>query len=386
MKGYIIPLLVCSAAATLGAGQIVSVPLVHRPRTAAEYLSAAERRASPPSVPLTDLEDAEYYGEVFIGSPAQRFTVIYDTGSSNLWVPGKTCTNCRKGADLYDSGKSSKYVANGEKFQLMYGTGNCSGFLSKDDVTLGGLTISGFTFGEVTTEAPDVFDEVPFDGILGMGVPAAAVDRVPTPMQMLVAQKQLAHNVFAFYLTSGGKSGSMLTLGGPDKDYYTGELSYVPVSLAGKLLPYWLVSSKDIKLGGVTTGSCSWWLGCKMVVDTGTSVLAGPPAAMNSLISKVGSVAEDCSNVQSLPTLTFTLGDKDFDLGPEFYVLRMKDGAGKEQCALGMQGINAGVPIWILGAPFLRKYYTVFDAEQNRVGFALAKGPQEEQIGERIIV
>ena len=55
-------------------------------------------------------------------------------------------------------------------------------------VTLGGVSISNFSFGEVTHEAADVFGQAPFDGILGMGPPAAAVDHVPMPMAQLVAQ------------------------------------------------------------------------------------------------------------------------------------------------------------------------------------------------------
>lgn len=76
-----------------------------------------------PSVPLTDLADAEYYGQVKIGSPPQTFTVIYDTGSSNLWVPSATCDNCKKKGDFYNSSSSSSYVPNGKPFALQYGTG-----------------------------------------------------------------------------------------------------------------------------------------------------------------------------------------------------------------------------------------------------------------------
>merc|ERR1712185_72276 len=108
------------------------------------------------------------------------------------------------------------------------------------------------------------------------------------------------------------------------------------------------------------------------VVDTGTSVFAGPSKKMDPIIQQIGNVTEDCSNIGKLPTISFTLGGKDFDLGPDFYVIRAKDDSGKEQCQLGIQSINAGVPIWILGDPFLRKYYTIWDAEQQRIGFASA--------------
>merc|ERR1711988_1489806 len=153
----------------------------------------------------------------------------------------------------------------------------------------------------------------------------------------MVSQGVISQNVFSCFLSSNMSTGSTLVLGGVDSQFYSGDFSYVPVARAAAILPYWLVSASDIKVGGQSIKACNFLTGCYMVVDTGTSVLAGPTSAVNKLIEPIGNVSADCSNVHQLPTITFSIGGHDFDLGPEFYVLQGTDENGAIQCQLGIE-------------------------------------------------
>lgn len=85
-----------------------------------KYGTTFEKYGDAPSVVISDYQNAEYYGQITVGTPPQTFSVIFDTGSSNLWIPSSKCTNCGF-HPLYNDASSTSYVANGSIFKIQYG-------------------------------------------------------------------------------------------------------------------------------------------------------------------------------------------------------------------------------------------------------------------------
>ncbi|CAL5344486.1 unnamed protein product [Camellia sinensis] len=434
-------------------------------------------------VALKNYMDAQYFGEIGIGTPPQKFTVIFDTGSSNLWVPSSKCylsVPCFFHSK-YKSSQSSTYNKNGKSAEIHYGTGAISGFFSEDHVQVGDLVVKSQEFIEATREPSITFLVAKFDGILGLGFREISVgDSVPVWYNM-VKQGLVREPVFSFWLNRNTKEevGGELVFGGVDPNHYKGKHTYVPVTRKG----YWQFDMGDILIGGKPTGYCG--TGCSAIADSGTSLLAGPTPVItminhaigasgvvsqqcksvveqygqtimdllvaeaqpekicsqiglcafdgtqsvsmgiesvvdgkNSgrttglrdatcaacemavvwmqnqlrqnqtqdriltyvnelcerLPSPMGESAVDCASISSMPTVSFTIGSKVFDLPPEVYILKVGEGPSM-QCISGFTALDIPPPrgpLWILGDVFMGCYHTIFDYGNQRVGFAVA--------------
>merc|ERR1712072_858512 len=331
------------------------------------------RYGATADVVIQDYQNAQYYGEITVGTPGQKEMVIFDTGSANLWVPNKK--PWLTSHNIYDHSKSSTYVKNGTVFKIQYGSGPVSGVYSRDTVTVGSFDLKNYLFAEVdNTKGLGLGYRLgKFDGILGLGWDSISVDHVPTPMKALIDSAQLEKPVFGFYL--GNNAPGELIFGGVDSKHVSGDFSYVPLSSEG----YW-----QVDLQGVTLGSDSVSQTKSAIVDSGTSLLAGPTAEIKAIAAKLGAsvilgkeYTVDCS--KDIPNLSFKLGGKEFALTKEDLTLQ----SSGSTCVLGLMGVDVPAPrgpLWFLGDVFMRKYYVEFDWGNKRLGIAKAATAEQTVI------
>ncbi|XAR49228.1 Phytepsin [Bertholletia excelsa] len=251
-------------------------------------------------ISLKNYMDAQYYGEIGIGSPPQKFTVIFDTGSSNLWVPSSKCVfsiACLL-HPKYKHTKSNTYQKIGTSCDIHYGSGSVSGFLSQDHVEVGGLVVKDQVFMEATKEGSLTFVAAKFDGILGLGFQEISVGDVVPLWYNMVEQDLVKESVFSFWLNRDpdDKEGGELVFGGVDPKHFKGKHTYVPITQKG----YWQFEIEDFLIAEQSTGFCED--GCAAIVDSGTSLLAGPTTVItqiNHAIGAAGVVSTECKQLVS---------------------------------------------------------------------------------------
>ncbi|XP_078402318.1 pepsin A-4-like [Cetorhinus maximus] len=322
--------------------------------------------------PMINYLDLSYYGAISIGNPPQSFTVIFDTGSSNLWVPSVYCSekSCMV-HKRFNPKLSSTYRSNNQGVSIQYGTGAMKGILGYDTIRISSIAIPGQEFGLSTTEPGGFFSYVKFDGILGMGFPSLAASGATTVFSNMMSQRLVDEPLFSVYLTrQQGQSGSEILFGGIDSSHYTGQIHWVPVTRDA----YWQILIDRVTIDGEVV-ACSG--GCPAIVDTGTSLLVGPSTPIGIIQQGIGATPTyygeyniNCYNLQNMPDVVFTINGVDFPLPPQGYTLQVCYWTAMGSCISGF-GVTGG-NLWILGDVFIGEYYSIFDIGNNRVGLAKA--------------
>jgi len=237
---------------------------------------------------------------------------------------------------------------------------------------MAGLSYATQTFGLASSIA-DVFGYQPIDGILGLGWPALAVDKVTPPMQNFLPK--LDKPLFTVWMDrkvkpSQGGNGGLITYGAIDTKNCNAAVTYVPLTSE----TYWQFAIDAFSIGTSTVTKKQ-----QVISDTGTSWLGGPTAQIKNIATATKATYDNTQGVYTvactatnLPDIIFTIGGKKYNIPSTEYVLDLGLGGGK--CAVTIFDMGGGGfgPAWILGDTFIRTFCNVYDIGGKRIGFSQA--------------
>ena len=222
-------------------------------------------------------------------------------------------------------------------------------------------------FGEIIKEKGEIFNKLKFEGILGLSFPSLSnLNHIPI-FDNIMKQKLLSKNYFSFYLADQNeKAQSQILFGEPSKEYYVGRVNWHKVTEES----YWQIQMSDIKVNGQNLNICPRE-GCKLVIDTGTSIITGPSDDIGRLLDKLE--LNNCEDLSNLPDIKFKLGEFEYEMKAKEYLIFAKI-SNRTLCKKAFMALDVPAPrgpLWVLGDIFLRKYFVIFDRDNKRIGIAL---------------
>lgn len=332
--------------------------------------------------PLTNFDNTQYYGRIQVGNSNKKVTVVFDTGSSDLWIPSSSLPKATV--------RSLLARAEVRDVQLQYGVGKITGDVTRGDILIGGggrdhtLKLSGQSL-IVASQVIDLSDKV-FDGVLGLAFPSLSHTGT-TVLQNLQREHQLG--TFSFYLT-GANSGSQFIIGMPDEALYEKQ----SLKFADVAFPQWWTFRASLAVGDLILVK-----GAVFSLDTGTSYLTMPQSVYpkflktllpKHLLSKCTKLKQNglrlcpCDSVGAANVTYILLGGVEYPIYPEDIF------SGKDPqyglCVLEVQPSLDSMP-FIFGDTFLRTIIPIFDVHKKRVGLAKRKDHQVPSVstGEKML-
>ena len=179
---------------------------------------------------LQNYRDRMYRGPILVGTPVQQLNVVYDTGSTDMWLFSAASDNGGGGKDAkpdfihYFNESASQTCSIDEQsdtsFTVKYGKGEVLGHIDMDVVEFSDLHVYNMSFGVVTRWSRD-FDtsELPLDGIVGLAFSSASGNGLHSIVDELQVEGMVQRRLFAFYLdddpnsTDGSDTRSYLEVG-----------------------------------------------------------------------------------------------------------------------------------------------------------------------------
>lgn len=274
------------------------------------------------------------------------------------------CSSCTT-QTLYNSTASTTFVEDGRPWSIYYGDGsNASGFLAKDTVVIGGISIANQTI-ELAQQESSSFSHGVTDGLLGLGFSSiTTVDGIKTPFDNMISQGLVESPVFGVYLGKASKNGGgEYVFGGSNPSKYNGTLHTVPVNSSRG---YWGVDISDVKVGNTSVAS-----GFDGILDTGTTLLIFTEEIANDVAKTYNATGNGDGTFQigcdtsKFEPLVFTMNGNDFYVPPDSLIFQ-QDG---DYCFASF-AYSSGLNLSILGDVFLKNNYVIFNQEIPSVQIA----------------
>lgn len=373
---------------------------------------------------LRNVDNVLYVGDLDVGG--QVMPVLYDTGSSEIVVESKDCVRCNKSASpMYDKQESQTFIRiAGDVAEHVFGSGPALCQHGLESIRLGDerspVTADSVPFWQVLDHNISFWDtHHEFSGIAGLG-PLAHTPKLGQSMrdsEDITLLEAFDVNSFAICLERAATKSPGWLITGPYVDAVAEKKGFMHMPVVGQF--HWAVELTNLQVGGTRAASpaldpCN--PSCIAIVDSGTSFIGAPSTVLKQLMPLFDLIRKDCSNLNELPDITFNLGGNPLSLPPTAYVIKRRDRTEvrKEQSAGAQTPIqtpkstsstgfntwgelwnfahtqmqNEDVcmpaffqmdvdsdhdgPTWILGMPFLRHYYTVFQRQPRTLHIARA--------------
>lgn len=346
--------------------------------------------------------------------------MVVDSGSGSLWVfvECRNETECG-GIPLYDPSKSPTYtaLASAGDFSIQYGVGTADGIWGSEKVSMAGETYDNTTFGEVNHSTAWEGQGTNISGLIGFSWPGAGSliqdKQFVMPLWYELAKKW-GNKAFSMYLqretvtmnstadmVSMATPGGVITLGGWDETYFTGEINFIDFTAAAKQnLAYWQIPiegasirGKQLAIGGGGRDMPSQQA-AEVMFDSGTTLILGPASQVRQFYEPIegafeyprpgsGNYMFPCDSIPKFE-LSFRFGGKDYpvydnDMVAASYSRAYLEsfGASGDQfqgaehwCMGAISATDDQNPPWIFGDAFLKNVYTVYRADPPSIGLA----------------
>ncbi|KAF4675737.1 hypothetical protein FOL47_007328 [Perkinsus chesapeaki] len=348
----------------------MNVTWVHKLRRhnkrADELATFGSQQPGEEPLELANFFNAEFYGEIKIGTPGQTFRVVYDTGSSTLWVPGRRCKSaaCRRHRRFAESRSATSrsaasLMSDSKLFPIHYGTGDVKLQRETDkiEVTFGSIhvhqqvyqvanvTVPQVTFGVSIGESRFPFATSPADGICGLGF-----TEPEDPFGLALIDLSAAFHTLGFYYSFDPRFRGSLSVGSVEhKRIERGHsILWSPVEAE------WIIPMVDIAVNGHRLHLCNTT--CPALVDTGTSLIVGPVESIVKLTDAIETdncvgpnitiliQGETPEVIHQLPLTAdqYYIFNTGSDCEPGFAGMRLHDKKGREASARSGEGAPEG--------------------------------------------